>query len=311
MPVACPPQLKACVPYLQRHEELAKRDPAVAYYCKAYAAQVGIASLKSGDQEANLFLTTLMDGLEQEKAAVAHLSQDEGRALVTNCALLIFSNAEEKERRGIGDKITASLFFMASVLMEILKQFGDLEPAIAEKQTWAKWKAAQIKKCLDQGIPYTPDTDQPQATGPPPPPQAPSAAPAPPSFQQQPPYPPPSSQPQIPYNYAPPVGYNHDPNSAAFIPPSNYPPPPNQPPQYYSAPPSNTFSPSAAANGAPAGFQPPLLTVLEAQKYAKWVVSALQFQDVPTAVTNLQLALDLLQGRRDPTAPRPMSPTHP
>ncbi len=39
-----------------------------------------------------------------------------------------------KERLGIGDKVTVQLFFSASVLMEVMKQFGDLEPAIAEKQ---------------------------------------------------------------------------------------------------------------------------------------------------------------------------------
>ena len=31
-------------------------DPAVAYYCKAYAAQLGIGALKSGDDEGTRFL---------------------------------------------------------------------------------------------------------------------------------------------------------------------------------------------------------------------------------------------------------------
>ena len=38
----------------------------------------------------------------------------------------------------------------------------------------------------------------------------------------------------------------------------------------------------------------------EAQKHAKFAVSALGFEDVPTAVENLRLALHLLTGRVEP-----------
>ena len=40
--------------------------------------------------------------------------------------------------------------------------------------------------------------------------------------------------------------------------------------------------------------------VAEAQKHAKFAVSALGFEDVPTAVENLRLALHLLTGRVEP-----------
>ena len=38
-------------------------------------------------------------------------------------------------------------------------------------------------------------------------------------------------------------------------------------------------------------------SVAEAQKHAKFAVSALGFEDVPTAIENLQKALALLTGR--------------
>eukprot|EP00667_Euglena_gracilis_P027741 EG_transcript_34642 len=185
--MACPPQLKVCLPYLQRHQELAKRDPAVAHYCKYYAVRVGYDALKKGDEEGTRFLTTLMDELEREKGAVAHLSDDQGQALVHNYALLLFGKADERERQGIGDKVTMQLFFAASVLMEVAKQFGELQPVLAEKQTYAKWKVTQIKKAVDQGIPYVRDED----------PVFSDASPAPPA-DSAPPFPPPPASPSGP-----------------------------------------------------------------------------------------------------------------
>jgi|TARA_B110000093_G_C12926469_1_gene391541 vacuolar protein sorting-associated protein VTA1 len=41
-------------------------------------------------------------------------------------------------------------------------------------------------------------------------------------------------------------------------------------------------------------------SVAEAQKHAKFAVSALGFEDVPTAIDNLQKALFLLEGRLEP-----------
>jgi vacuolar protein sorting-associated protein VTA1 len=40
-----------------------------------------------------------------------------------------------------------------------------------------------------------------------------------------------------------------------------------------------------------------IANVAEAQKFAKFAVSALGFEDVPTAIDNLQRALALLTGR--------------
>ena len=40
--------------------------------------------------------------------------------------------------------------------------------------------------------------------------------------------------------------------------------------------------------------------IAESQKYAKFAVSALGYEDVPTAIDNLQKALALLLGRENP-----------
>ena len=77
-----PAPLKACVPFLQRANELASRNRVVSYFCKAYAVQVGIGALPKGDQDATLFLGKLMDELEAEKAQMPPVSDDEARDLV-------------------------------------------------------------------------------------------------------------------------------------------------------------------------------------------------------------------------------------
>lgn len=46
---------------------------------------------------------------------------------------------------------TVKLFYSAGVLMDILDQFGKVEPEISEKRKYAKWKAAYIHNCLKHG----------------------------------------------------------------------------------------------------------------------------------------------------------------
>lgn len=49
--------------------------------------------------------------------------------------------------------------------------------------------------------------------------------------------------------------------------------------------------PQAPAYSAPTGFKPDQKAINQAQKHAKWAISALNFEDVPTAVKELRNAL--------------------
>ncbi|KAJ4156346.1 hypothetical protein NW754_007972 [Fusarium falciforme] len=120
---------------------------------------------------------------------------------------------------------------------------------------------------------------------PPPPPAAPAAiSPVP---EIPPPHPatqiPPQPSPQIPTKL-----------------PSQFAPPPPQPSSGSSAPPSWSTTPSvphpAVSNPPPAIPQAPAphADINQAQKHAKWAISALNFEDVPTAVKELRNALALL-----------------
>lgn len=95
---------------------------------------------------------------------------------------------------------------------------------------------------------------------------------------------------------------NYLPSPAPNLLPSH---PPSTPHQYYSTPPPS--APTYAAAPRPVAHpgyhnpqQAPSRQVLDeesitkAQKHAKWAISALNYDDVPTAVKELQLALQLL-----------------
>ncbi|KAI1119026.1 Vta1 like-domain-containing protein [Nemania sp. NC0429] len=109
-----------------------------------------------------------------------------------------------------------------------------------------------------------------------PPPQH-QAAPAPPFIPPQQHYMP-SPAPSAPHNH-------HNPYSQPVV-PQAVPAPQPPPAQHY------------GGNGGPAGsYNYDDVAVTQAQKHAKWAISALNFEDVPTAVRELQAALATLGAR--------------
>ncbi|KAG2454757.1 hypothetical protein HYH02_000592 [Chlamydomonas schloesseri] len=100
----------------------------------------------------------------------------------------------------------------------------------------------------------------------------------------------------------PPPAYGYGaPSSAPSAPP---PPPPAWPPAQHTAPAPAPAPPAAAASySLPPGYKPPLTVITEAQKAAKYAVSALSFEDVHTAVRYLNDALKLLTTQQQPHAP--------
>ena len=58
-----PTELKTLTQFLQRAKELETREPIMCYYCKFYAAQLGINLAKEPDSQA--FLANLLAQLEQ------------------------------------------------------------------------------------------------------------------------------------------------------------------------------------------------------------------------------------------------------
>eukprot|EP00897_Mesotaenium_endlicherianum_P009936 jgi/Mesen1/8971/ME000056S08379 len=185
---------KQLLPYLQRADELQKHDRLVAYYCRLYAMEKGLKiPSKERTKDTNAILISLMGQLEKDKKAVA-LSPDDNM-YVEGFAQSVFSKADKQDRAGRADLTTAKTFYAAGIFFEVCRQFAELQPELEQKQKYAIWKAADIRKALSEGrkpiagppggdpeeftqatnAPTTPDSGEAPGGAPPPPPIGPSS----------------------------------------------------------------------------------------------------------------------------------------
>ncbi|XP_034679947.1 protein HOMOLOG OF MAMMALIAN LYST-INTERACTING PROTEIN 5-like [Vitis riparia] len=141
---------KLLLPYLQRADELQKHEPLVAYYCRLYAMERGL-KIPQGERTktTNSLLISLMKQLEKDKKAL-NLGPDDHLHL-EGFASNVFARADKQDRAGRADLNTAKTFYAASIFFEILNQFGELQPDLEQKQKYAAWKAADIRKALKEG----------------------------------------------------------------------------------------------------------------------------------------------------------------
>ncbi|XP_057529528.1 protein HOMOLOG OF MAMMALIAN LYST-INTERACTING PROTEIN 5 [Amaranthus tricolor] len=141
---------KQLLPYLQRADELQKHEPLVAYYCRLYAMERGLKIPQSErTKTTSSLLVSLMKQLEKDKKSLT-LSPDDHLHL-EGFALNVFAKADKQDRAGRADINTAKTFYAASIFFEILNQFGELAPDLEQKQKYAVWKAADIRKALKEG----------------------------------------------------------------------------------------------------------------------------------------------------------------
>ncbi|KAL0399176.1 UNVERIFIED_CONTAM: protein OF MAMMALIAN LYST-INTERACTING PROTEIN 5 [Sesamum radiatum] len=141
---------KLLLPYLQRADELQKHEPLVAYYCRLYAMERGLKIPQSDrTKTTNALLVSLMKQLEKDKKSLK-LGPDD-HLHVEGFALNVFARADKQDRAGRADLNTAKTFYAASIFFEILNQFGELQPDLEQKQKYAAWKAADIRKALKEG----------------------------------------------------------------------------------------------------------------------------------------------------------------
>ncbi|KAL7186626.1 hypothetical protein ACSBR2_028371 [Camellia fascicularis] len=141
---------KLLLPYLQRADELQKHEPLVAYYCRLYAMERGLKIPQSErTKTTNSLLISLMNQLEKDKKTVK-LGPDDHLHL-EGFALNVFAKADKQDRAGRADLNTAKTFYAASIFFGILTQFGELPPDLEQKQKYAVWKAADIRKAMKEG----------------------------------------------------------------------------------------------------------------------------------------------------------------
>ncbi|XP_070781658.1 vacuolar protein sorting-associated protein VTA1 homolog isoform X3 [Enoplosus armatus] len=319
--MALPPQLKAIQHHLRTAQEHEKRDPVVAYYCRLYAMQTGM-KLDSKTPECRKFLVKLMDQLELMKKDLSDndsITQEVvGNAHIENYALKMFLYADNEDRSGRFHKNMIKSFYSASLLLDVLSVFGELSEENIQHRKYARWKATYIHNCLKNGEtpqagPIGMDQDgeaveygaegfsgQGLSHGG--------------SFRAGPPSEPFEDQDQsLAPGPAPGIGFTPSPGSGPTAPTTNFnnihiPPgahaPANTPAEL--PPPTEAVKPVPVPRSVPT-VDPTLLNAQQqggvhlspedftkAQKYCKYAGSALQYEDVGTAVQNLQKALKLL-----------------
>lgn len=143
-----PPALKPLQMYLKTADDFDARDLMVAYYCRAYAAKIGISEYLNASTKP--YLLQLMDVVEEDKKKLP-VTEDAGQAALYNVALKLFKKADDEDRAGRANKKVAQAFYTAMVLFDVLRFFDELNEEESEKHKYAKFKAAYISKCLKEG----------------------------------------------------------------------------------------------------------------------------------------------------------------
>ncbi|KAJ2939626.1 hypothetical protein O0L34_g14344 [Tuta absoluta] len=311
-----PATLKSIQHYLKTAAEHDARDPVVSYWCRLHALQCGLKSTNKTPEETK-FLMALMDWLEEckklNKDNEAILNEVAAQAHLENYALKLFLYADKQDREQNYGKNVVKAFYTAGMIYDVLTTFGELTEEAIQNRKYAKWKAAYIHNCLKNGEtpvpgPLTEEGETPsEGTS-----TTPSVQPGTPS-QQPPSWPspqtpapgpttPPTGIPSVPSNFSnslpdpnlamraasqlPPVPYTPDPNPGGFV--------PYDPSQMVQPQPATIYGDNTVA----ANLTPDQIS--KAQKYCKWASSALNYDDVKTAVMNLKNALELLQTGQDP-----------
>eukprot|EP00475_Leptophrys_vorax_P038594 TRINITY_DN6834_c0_g2_i1.p1 TRINITY_DN6834_c0_g2~~TRINITY_DN6834_c0_g2_i1.p1 ORF type:complete len:345 (+),score=7.37 TRINITY_DN6834_c0_g2_i1:2-1036(+) len=115
-----------------------------------YALDKGLkVPSKDRSKETNDLLKSILGRLEKDKAALQLTPEDSLH--VEGFAQRVFVKADKQDRAGKADISTAKTFYAAGIFFDVLRQFGELPPECEQRQRYAVWKAADIRKALAEG----------------------------------------------------------------------------------------------------------------------------------------------------------------
>lgn len=302
MAAEAPPNLKIIQPYLKIASEHDQRDFIVAYWARVYSLQTGIKSAKQPEEKT--FLLNIMDWLETVKKTHKDnesISNDTvAQAYLENYAHRLFTYADQQDRASNFGKNVVKSFYTSAMIYDICTTFGELSEEAKQNQKYAKWKAAYIHNCLKNGetphagpLPSEDDdllniggsnenTNEPGTSS---------------NFGWNTnPYDQPAAQPSNPQDQ-PASGNDPFLNIRAPSPPKD--PEEKNPGGFVPFDPEKSNIPFNQPQAAsPSSVVSPEM-MMKAQKYCKFAGSALTYEDVPTAIDNLQKALRVLTTGQD------------
>ena len=154
-----PSSLKPIIPYIKRAEELDKESnildsKTVAYFCRLYAIDFALKLRNQNNKdEVSSLVKQILLIQEKDRITLGENSSSElGKRICESFAFSVFNQADEEDRSGKSNKLTAKLFYTAITYFDILEQFGDLDDEIIEKRKYCKWKATDIIKSIKEGL---------------------------------------------------------------------------------------------------------------------------------------------------------------
>lgn len=261
--------------YMKVADEHDDRNMLISYWSRMYACEIAMKSITGKKPpEVTSFLIAIMSWLEETKKIHSDVegitNVTVAQALIEEYILQLFNYADSQDRSEKFGKNVIKAFYTAGILCDVLQQFGTLSDEMNSKRKYAKWKAAYIHNCLKSGEVPVP--------GPPA------------EFEDE------DGDPDSGATFHPStdITSHHVPDND----PISYTPVPAPQPASPVAPKplpraqTTTISPSASGILSPEDME-------KAQKYCKWAASALTYDDVNTAIANLQSALTLLQTGKD------------
>ncbi|KAF2790946.1 DUF605-domain-containing protein [Melanomma pulvis-pyrius CBS 109.77] len=163
--------------FVKRAAQLEKHKPIITYWLRFYIVQKVISqNLHLADEECTLYITNLMETLEQTKAEHstedALLDEVAAYAYCEQFALQIFAKGDREMGANKVTPDTADTFLAASTFFDLLTVWKkDPEPEIDSKNKYAKYHAVRIMKAIkaneDPNLSNPVKEEPPQASSPP------------------------------------------------------------------------------------------------------------------------------------------------
>lgn len=297
---------------LLRAAELEQKDPIIAYFCKLYAVQQVLATkLHQSDDEVKQFATDLLGDIETAKESEALMkpesleiiTNDEvGQAYVANFGNSIFERAAKAVDERRTTKATAQTFLAAVNFLELQQIWDSSDDEVKQQIKYAKFQAARILRALKEGEdpnqpePSQSDTNQEEDELELP--ETPADNPV--TLPSTPATPPDVSLPVIPDAQPNDLGLPRIPGATPSV-PFDYDAPPKKPDQTdFSQPQAPPERKVAQQPAKPKAVDVKTVlaeaaTTTSAQKHAKYAISALNYDDIDTAMAELTKALEILR----------------
>lgn len=134
------------------------RNILVSYYARMSAIQVAMKIIPGAKPpEVSKYLMGIMDWLETTKREHKELegiaNDTVAQALIEDYTLKIYNVAYQCDCNGKFTKNVVKAYYTAGLLCEVLQQFGPLSEEIEEKGKISKYRATYIHNMLKQGLP--------------------------------------------------------------------------------------------------------------------------------------------------------------